>query len=379
MQGDGRTPARAVVRVVPIRAACYWRAISEVLDSIGAPTANLEVNVLEPSTESAQGMPQNVELEIRCSGLEQSVLDDAVRHACSVCDGAVPPVPSEARDRSPASERGETRWAPIGAGPRSTIEEPLLPRAVATIHAPLFVKSQVVVREPIPETVSPVPLHTETPAEQASARGSAGPTLRARALELFNGIALLVVIIIGLRLMVQTFSVDGPSMRPTFETDQRLLINRAAYWHVDGTPFEGLVPSTRQGSVAYVFGGPHRGDIVVFRPPGESGFQSDLIKRIIGLPGDTVSIQSGQVLVNGQALVEPYVRFPADYTFPDRDLAVLIPNDSYFVLGDNRPVSVDSHFGWVVPADKLVGEAWLSYWPIGQLGIVPGAQISLGS
>jgi signal peptidase I len=76
------------------------------------------------------------------------------------------------------------------------------------------------------------------------------------------------------------------------------------------------------------------------------------------------------VFVNGQPIVEPYVKSPADYTYPDRDLAVLVPNDSYFVLGDNRPVSVDSHFRWVVPADKLVGQAWLLYWPLTDWRIV---------
>jgi signal peptidase I len=109
----------------------------------------------------------------------------------------------------------------------------------------------------------------------------------------------------------------------------------------------------------------------MFRPPGESNFESDLIKRIIGLPGDIVSIQAGVVYVNGEPVIEPYVKFPADYTYPGSGTAVLVPNDSYFVLGDNRPVSADSHLGWLVPADKLVGEAWLSYWPIQRWGIVP--------
>jgi signal peptidase I len=257
------------------------------------------------------------------------------------------------------------------------VSAPLLPRAVATIHAPLFAKAQVPTREPVIEAEPSAPRPVELPSEAPVERPASRSAFKAHASELFKIVATLVVVVIGVRLLIQTFSVDGPSMNPTFETDQRLLINRAAYWHVDGTPFEGLIPSSRQGSVAYVFGGPHRGDVVVFRPPGDSGFQSDLIKRIIGLPGDTVSIQDGQVSVNGQALAEPYVKFPADYTYPDRGLAVLIPNDSYFVLGDNRPVSVDSHFGWVVPADKLVGQAWLLYWPITEWRLIPGGQLQI--
>jgi signal peptidase I len=188
--------------------------------------------------------------------------------------------------------------------------------------------------------------------------------------EIARAVAILLAIFIGMRSLIQTFRVDGPSMTPNLETGQRLLVNRVAYLHTDGTPFEGLLPDHRQGSVAYLFGGPRRGDVVVLRPPGESGFDADLVKRIIGLPGDTVAIQDGRVYVNGDELTEPYVRFAADYSYPGEGLAILVPNDSYFVLGDNRPISSDSHLGWLVPADKLVGQAWLSYWPMQRFGLV---------
>jgi signal peptidase I len=212
--------------------------------------------------------------------------------------------------------------------------------------------------------------------ESAPVDGSkATPSRLQKAAELGRLAVVLLAIFIGFRAVVQTFRVDGPSMEPNFQTGQTLIINKLAFWHIDGTPLEGLLPVQPQGSVDYVFGGPRRGDVVVLRPPGESDFTSDLIKRIIGLPGDVVSIQAGVVLVNDQRLEEPYVHFPADYTYPAKDVGVRIPNDSYFVLGDNRPVSSDSHLGWLVPADKLVGPAWLSYWPLNTWGLVPHGDV----
>jgi signal peptidase I len=211
---------------------------------------------------------------------------------------------------------------------------------------------------------------TEQPARAPAVRSR-----RLRVAEVVRVLAIALGIFIGIRSVVQTFRVDGPSMVPTFQNGQSLIVFRPAYWHVDGTPFDGLLPIRPQGSIHYVFGGPRRGDLVVFRPPGDSNFESDLVKRIIGLPGDVVSIRDGEVVVNGTRLVEPYVVFPADYTYPGGDLGLLVPNDSYFVLGDNRPASADSHLGWLVPAEKLLGQAVLSYWPPNRWGFVPRAEV----
>jgi signal peptidase I len=76
-----------------------------------------------------------------------------------------------------------------------------------------------------------------------------------------------------------------------------------------------------------------------------------------------VLIEQGMVFVNGSRLDEPYVHTPATDTYPGDDRPMRVPEDSYFVLGDNRPSSADSRLGWFVPADSLVGRAWLSYWP----------------
>jgi signal peptidase I len=121
-------------------------------------------------------------------------------------------------------------------------------------------------------------------------------------------------------------------MLPSLQPGQLLLVNRTAFW----------------------FGRPHRGDLVVFRAPTGPG--RDFVKRVIGLPGDSVLVDAGRVEVNGQALDEPYVRFPADYSYPPDGQPTIVPADSYFVLGDNRPESADSHLGWLVPSQNLVGQ-----------------------
>src|SRR5205085_12613553 len=144
--------------------------------------------------------------------------------------------------------------------------------------------------------------------------------------------------IVGMRLLVGSFRVEGISMLPTFQGGEALVINRAAYFHVDASPLARVLPTTHQGSVSYVFGGPRRGDIVVFHAPPQP--DADYIKRVIGLPGDTIAVVGGRVMVNGTPLEEPYIEFPASYSFGP----VVVPDGNYFVLGDNRPESLDSHF-----------------------------------
>jgi len=201
---------------------------------------------------------------------------------------------------------------------------------------------------------------------RASARNGIRSILRDSLQILF----LAILVFVMLRSVAETFRVSGASMEPSFQEGQLLGVNRLAYAHGDGTPLDGLVPSTRQGSVSYVFGGPRRGDIVVFRK--RIGRNLALVKRIIGLPGDRVLIEKGTVFVNSRPLDEPYVRFPLnDETYPSDGDPVEVPDGSYFVLGDNRPESSDSRDDWFVPVENLVGRAWISYWPPTTWGVVP--------
>ena len=260
----------------------------------------------------------------------------------------------------------------------TTIEAPLPPRQDVTIVAPLY-PDQVVEAPPQLEpdlAAGWPPQPTEWQIEVPARPQPLDPArARERVLEAVRVVAILLAIFLGMRAVAQTFRVDGPSMAPNFESGQTLLVNKVAYWHIEGTPLEGLLPVRSQGSIDYLFSGPRRGDVVVLRPPKEAGFEADLIKRIIGLPGDVVSIQEGQVFVNGNLLEEPYVQFPADYSYPGEDVAVQVPDGSYFVLGDNRPVSADSHLGWFVPMPNIVGPALLTYWPPTRWGLVPDGDL----
>ena len=386
----------------------------------GAPRVHVQVT---PGPAAASGHAAEasgeVDVAIVVYGADQTALDRALAQTAPVCAGesAGREVNQDCSRRLAAEADRPTVIAPLDARHDRTVSAPLSPRFDQTVLAPLSV-APASTREPAAGQMAETPTVNSllAPAEPAPASPAAAPPpsaadegpseadvppsgaevppsadevasrpaptpattgrLRRRAVEFVQLAAVLLGIVLGIRTLIQTFRVDGVSMLPTFVTGQMLIVNRTAYWHTDGTPFEGLLPVQAQGSVKYVFGGPRRGDVVVFRPPGDSNFEADLIKRIIGLPGDTVSIKSGEVSVNGYPLTEPYIRFPADYTYPGDDLAVLVPADSYFVLGDNRPESADSHLGWLVPAEKLIGQAWLSYWPPDRWGLVSHADLT---
>ena len=174
--------------------------------------------------------------------------------------------------------------------------------------------------------------------------------------ELLQTIVLMSVLFLAVRGVVQNFRVEGPSMQPTLTTGEFLWVNKAAYFEWNGQ---------------YIMGGPQRGDIAVLRPP-DTTEDIDLIKRVIGLPGDQVRVQHGQVFINGRPLDEPYITFQSSYNYPLDGHDATVPAGQYFVLGDNRANSRDSHMGWFVPAENLVGRAWLSYWPPAAWGIMPG-------
>lgn len=134
-------------------------------------------------------------------------------------------------------------------------------------------------------------------------------------------------------------------MEPNFEEGQRVLVNK----------------------VVYSFHEPERGDVIIFHPPPPHDSKTTpFIKRIIGLPGETIEIKNGAVYVNGSQLHEPYIDEPPSYTFPEYK----IPEDNYFVLGDNRNKANDSHTGWTVPRQNIIGKAWLSIWPPDRWGVV---------
>lgn len=170
------------------------------------------------------------------------------------------------------------------------------------------------------------------------------PRLQTRALwrEAVEVALLIVAVVTLVNLTTARFIVDGDSMQPNLATGQFVLINR----------------------LNYLLWEPQRGDVIVLASPEQQ--HEDLIKRVIGLPGETVRVHNQQVWIDGLALDEPYLAAPPSYTGEWQ----LDPGE-YFVLGDNRNNSRDSHSFGPVNRAAIVGQAWLVYWPPTAWGIIP--------
>lgn len=153
--------------------------------------------------------------------------------------------------------------------------------------------------------------------------------------------ALIIVLVINV-FLAQATRVEGQSMEPFLHDNQRLIIEK----------------------VTYRFHGPERGDIVVLRPPQQSS--EPLIKRVVGLPGETLEIHDGQVYIDGEKADEPYLNQPTWGTLDP----ILIPEGHVFVMGDNRQASNDSRAFGVVAFDDIIGRAWMRYWPPSEIGVV---------
>ena len=165
--------------------------------------------------------------------------------------------------------------------------------------------------------------------------------------EVFFTLLIAAVIVVGFHYTLQTYRIFMSSMEPSFHEGQRLLVNKAAYF----------------------FREPEHGDVIIFRAPNGT---DDYIKRIIAIPGDTVEVKDNTVFVNGIPLDEPYVLDSPNYTMEKTE----VPPDRYFVLGDNRNNSNDSHRGWFASREDIIGKAWLSTWPPEAWGLVPDYALS---
>lgn len=223
---------------------------------------------------------------------------------------------------------------------------------------------------PIRDTETAV---TETPTIEVSEgyREGAGRKALTALKETAETVLLALVIFLLVRACIQNFKVDGSSMDPSLRSGQYLLVNKLAYLRIDPAGASAALSPLGvdlDGAIA-PFGTPKRGDIVVFHFPREPS--RDFIKRVIALPGETVEVRGGRVLVNNAPLEEPYILHDPSYS---RD-PVVVPEDNYFVLGDNRNNSSDSHVWGPVPVENIVGKAWISYWPRDEWGLVPNYRV----
>lgn len=204
-----------------------------------------------------------------------------------------------------------------------------------------YPESQAFESFPLPD--SPPATQPEVqPAPHPSRLASLGPALR----ELIETILLTLVIFFIIRFAVENYKIEGYSMLPNFQDGQFLLVNK----------------------ISYMIGHPQRGDVIVFHFPLNT--TKNYIKRVIGLPGEKIQVKQGQVFVNDVLIDEhypPHGLNSADYDWGPATVAA----DEYFVLGDNRPESSDSHYWGSVPAKDIVGKAWITYWPPQAWGFIP--------
>ena len=184
---------------------------------------------------------------------------------------------------------------------------------------------------------------TEKPAPQNSAparvRNHLRRELRIWSRDLLLALCFAVVIIVFL---YQPVKVEGTSMAPLISDQERIFINKIVY------RFEPI----------------SRGDVVVFWYPLDHS--KSFIKRVVGLPGETVEIRQGRVYANGQPLLEPYV--PPQYFDASNFAPVQVPEGAYFVMGDHRDSSNDSRVFGTVPASDIYGKAVFAYWPMDHFG-----------
>jgi signal peptidase I len=144
--------------------------------------------------------------------------------------------------------------------------------------------------------------------------------------------------------VVEAFWIPSASMVPTLKYGDRVLVNKFIYRFTE----------------------PERGDVIVFK--SVQGDDQDLIKRVVGVPGDEITVRGGRLFVNGEPQREPYV----NKKYPDRSFyaPTTVPKDHVFMMGDNRANSQDSRVFGPVPKENIEGEAFLRFWPPGRIGLL---------
>ena len=175
---------------------------------------------------------------------------------------------------------------------------------------------------------------------------------------------------------IQNFRVEGASMQPSLDSGEYLIVNKLAYAEIDLSIFDWL-PFFDSGDnpVHHLWDTPSRGDVIVFRAP--TNLSRDFIKRIIGVPGDTVEIDRGTSIVrlNGGIIEESYIQ--GETTCSSSCGPWVVPEGAYFVMGDNRQNSSDSRQGWFVPEENIIGKALITYWRDGgpELNLAPNHKV----
>jgi len=178
--------------------------------------------------------------------------------------------------------------------------------------------------------------------------------------DLLETVALALLLFFVVQGTFRNYRVELSSMEASLFPQDRLVVNKLVYFRLSTELFDSLLGSNDHQSVSndlFLFQAPKRGEIMVFEYPLEPG--RDFVKRVIGLPGETVAIEAGSVLIDGDVLEETYLANKGNHYMSP----ILVPEGSYFVLGDNRENSSDSRFWGPVKTANIVGKVTLRYWP----------------
>jgi signal peptidase I len=182
--------------------------------------------------------------------------------------------------------------------------------------------------------------HTETISEPQEPEDKRSGFMRF-VIDIIETLILSIILFAAINAVSARIRVDGASMEPTLQSGEFVIVNK----------------------LAYTFGHPATGDVIVFHFPRDP--DQEYIKRVIGLPGDRVEVKNGNVFINGEMLNEDYIAASPVY-----ENAWDIPEDSLFVLGDNRNNSSDSHNWGTVPMGFVIGKATFVYWPPTEWGLL---------
>ena len=187
--------------------------------------------------------------------------------------------------------------------------------------------------------------------------------------EIIEAVALALIVFLVIQTGVRNFKVEGASMQPTLEGGQYLLVNKIVYFKLDMARLSRVIPFWKvdQPHERFALRPPHRGEVIVFHYPKD--VTKDFVKRVIGLPGEKIGVEDGDVIIDGRRLEEPYLT--------SRDTssakAIILGENEYYVMGDNRRGSNDSRNWGPVAGELVLGKVWFVYWPFSKLHVVGGS------
>lgn len=187
--------------------------------------------------------------------------------------------------------------------------------------------------------------------------------------DILQMILILVIVLTAARTFFLPYQVDGGSMSPSLADGERIFVNRTAYSTITPGKVANILPGVNLADDGglHPFSEPERGDIIVLESDLTRN-NSPYIKRIIGLPGETVTFDKGIVFVDGEPLVEDYIPGATSGCRPWQHCRVRVPAGSVYVLGDNRTDSEDSRTFGPIPTEDIVGKAYFSNWPYEEIG-----------